>query len=98
MALSGDTAEVARLQVRDGEHWQPTLSTGSDVTVPVIPTSRDGDTWIITLFYPPNPIELRALGEDEDVVARTAVDVTWVSVGGTEACGGPMEGKVDWVL
>ncbi|MGH3588128.1 MAG: hypothetical protein ACRDQ0_17625 [Pseudonocardia sp.] len=96
VTLTGDTSAVAHLQVRDGDRWQPPFPSGPDATAPAIPSSRDGDTWAFTLFYPPNPIALRAVDEGGDVIARTEVDVDWVRVGGTAECGGPMEGHVDW--
>lgn len=96
VTLDGDTSEVAVLQVRDGEQWQPPYP--PDAEVPAIPTSHDGDTWTFTLFYPPNPIALRALDDDGEVLERTEVDVGWVRVGGSVECGGPMEAEVSWVL
>jgi hypothetical protein len=96
VTLDGDTSEVAVLQVRDGDHWQPPYP--PDAEVPAIPTSHDGDTWIFTLFYSPNPIALRVLDDHGDVLERTEVDVGWVRVGGSVECGGPMEAEVSWVL
>lgn len=100
VTLTGDTAGVSDLQARDGDDdvWQPPLPTGPDVSHPAIPTSRDGDTLAFTLFYPTNPVELRALDEAGNVLAQTEKNVDWVRVGGSEACGGPMEGSVGWVL
>lgn len=96
VTLEGDTSEVAVVQVRDGEQWQPPYP--PDAEVPAIPTSHDGDAWSFTLFYPPNPIALRALDDDGDVLEQTEVDVGWVRVGGTAECGGPTEAEVSWVL
>ncbi len=100
VVLTGDTAEVAHLQVRDGddEVWQPPLPTGADASEPAIPMSRDGDTWTFTLFYPTNPVGLRALDEAGGVLAETEKNVELTRVGGSEACGGPMEGRIGWVL
>ncbi|MBD8080398.1 hypothetical protein [Cellulosimicrobium arenosum] len=95
VTLDGDTSEVAVLQVRDGDHWQPLYP--PDAEVPAIPTSHDGDTWTFTLFYPPNLIALRALDDDGDVLEQTEFDVGWVRVGGTAECGGPTEAEVTWV-
>ncbi|WP_459980068.1 hypothetical protein [Isoptericola variabilis] len=96
VTLEGDTSDVAVLQVRDGEQWQPPYP--PDAEVPAIPTTHDGGTWTFTLFSPPNQIALRALDDDGDVLARTEVDVGWVRVGGTPECGGPTEAEATWVL
>jgi hypothetical protein len=101
VVLTGDTAAVAHLQLRDGddEVWQPPLPTGPDASDPTIMTpQRDGDTWTFTLFYPTNPIGLRALDETGDVLAQTEKNVDLVRVEGSEACGGPMEGRTGWEL
>ncbi|SKC66230.1 hypothetical protein [Krasilnikoviella flava] len=96
VTLEVDTSEVAVLQVRDGEQWQPPYP--PDAEVPAIPTSHDGDTWTFTLFSSPRSIMLRALDDDGDVLARTEVDVGWVRVGGTAECRGPMEAHADWTM
>jgi len=102
VVLTGDTAGVAHLQLRDGdgdaETWQPPLPTGTDASDPALPTSRDGDAWTFTVFYPANPIALRALDEAGNVLAQTEKNVDWVRVGGSEACGGPTEGRIGWGL
>ena len=100
VVLTGDTTGVVHLQLRDGddEVWEPPLPTGADASEPVIPTSRDGDTWTFTLFYPTNPIELRALDKAGNVLAQTEKSVDMVRVGGSESCGGPMEGRIGWAL
>ena len=96
VTLEGVASEVAVLQVRDGDQWQPPYP--PDAEVPAIPTSHDGDTWTFTLFSSPRSIMLRALDDDGDTLARTEVDVGWVRVGGTAECGGPMEAQVDWTM
>jgi len=96
VTLEGDTSEVAFIQVRDGDQWQPPYP--PDAAVPAIPTSHDGDTWTFTLFSSPRSVMLRALDDDGDVLERTEVDVGWVRVGGTAECGGPAEAEVSWVL
>lgn len=96
VTLEGDTSEVAILQVRDGDQWQPPYP--PDAEVPAIPTSHDGDAWTFTLFSSPRSVMLRALDDDGDVVARTEIDVGWERVGGTAECGGPMEAQVDWTM
>ncbi|MFB7797652.1 hypothetical protein [Isoptericola sp. NPDC056134] len=96
VTLEGDTTEVAVLQVRDGDQWQPPYP--PDAQVPAIPTSHDGDTWTFTLFSAPRSVQLRVLDDDGDLLARTEVDVGWVRVGGTAECGGPTEAEVAWVL
>ena len=96
VTLEGDTSEMAVVQVRDGDQWQPPYP--PDAKVPAIPTSHDGDTWTFTLFSSPRSVMLRALDEDGDPVARTEVDVGWERVGGTAECGGPMEAQVDWAM
>ncbi len=98
VTLAGEPSSVAHVQVREGDAWQPPFPAGPDATPPAITTSRDGDTWTFTLFYPANPVALRALDDDGGVLARTERDVGWERVGGTEECGGPTEGHVDWVL
>ncbi|MBN0041327.1 hypothetical protein JN535_14260 [Cellulosimicrobium cellulans] len=99
VVLSGDTAAVAHLQLRDGddEEWPP-LPTGPDTAERADPTSRDGDTWTLTLFGPTNPIGLRALDDDGNVLAQTERTVEMVRVGGSAACGGPLEGRIGWTL
>ncbi|MFE5291862.1 hypothetical protein ACFQ8T_06740 [Isoptericola sp. NPDC056618] len=96
VTLEGDTSEVAVLQVRDGDQWQPPYP--PDAEVPAIPTSHAGDVWTFTLFSSSRSIMLRALDDDGDAIARTEVDVGWARVGGTAECGGPMEAKVDWTM
>ncbi|MFE5310485.1 hypothetical protein [Isoptericola sp. NPDC056605] len=96
VTLEGDTSEVAVLQVRDGDQWQPPYP--PDAEVPAIPTSHDGDTWTFTLFSSPRSVMLRALDDDGDVLARTQVDLGWERVGGTAECGGPAEAETAWVL
>jgi len=96
VTLDGDTSEVAVLQVRDGDRWQPPYP--PDAQVPAIPTSHDGDTWTFTLVSLPRSVMLRALDDDGEVLARTEVDVGWERVGGTAECGGPMEAHVDWAM
>lgn len=100
VVLTGDTAGVTHLQLRDGDDqvWQPPLLTGSDTSDPALSPARDGDTWTFTLFYPANPIGLRALDEAGNVLAETEKSVDMVRVGGSEACGGPMEGRIGWTL
>ena len=100
VTLTGDTADVAHLQLRDADDqtWQPPLPTGPDASDFTIPTSREGNTWALTLFYPTNPIGLRVLDEAGNVLAQTEKSVDWVRVGGSEACGGPMEGQIGWTL
>lgn len=96
VTLEGDTSEVAVIQVRDGDQWQPPYPPAAEV--PAIPTSHDGDTWTFTLFSSPRSVMLRALDDDGDVLERTEVDVGWARVGGTAECGGPTEAEVSWVL
>ncbi|MFE6235795.1 hypothetical protein [Cellulosimicrobium sp. NPDC057862] len=100
VVLSGDSAAVAHLQVRTGddEGWQPPVPSGPDMSGPANPPSRDGDTWTLTLFDPTNPIGLRALDEAGHVLAQTERAVDMVRVGGSEACGGPVEGRIGWTL
>ncbi|MCK9795943.1 hypothetical protein M1843_19530 [Isoptericola sp. 4D.3] len=98
VTLTGESSDVAHVQVRDGEEWQPPPNPGQDTTVPAIPASRDGDTWTFTLFYPDGPVALRALDNSGEVLAQTEKAVDWVRVGGTEECGGPTEGSVTWTL
>lgn len=98
VTLTGDTADVAHLQVRDHDRWQPPAPKDQDEAAPAIPVERTGDTWRFTLFYPDNPIRLRALDADREVLAKTAKDVAWERVGGSERCGGPMEATTGWVL
>lgn len=98
VTLTGDASEVAQVQVHVGEAWQPPFPEGADRTSPAIMSSRDGDTWSFTLYYPPNPMALRALDAEGDVVAQTERDVDWIRVGGNEECGGPMQGRVDWAI
>src|SRR5690349_11419109 len=52
VVLSGDTAGVAHLQLRDedDEGWRPPPPTGTDASGPANPTSRVGDTWTLTLL------------------------------------------------
>ncbi|MFF2832818.1 hypothetical protein ACFVSK_13725 [Cellulosimicrobium cellulans] len=100
VVLTGDTGDVAHLQVHEGdEHavWQPSPATGPDAAEPSVPP-RDGDTWTFTLFYPPDQVGLRALDEAGEVLAQTEKNVDWVRVGGSEECGGPMEGRIGWAL
>ena len=96
VTLEGATSEVAVLQVRDDDQWQPPYP--PDAEVPAIPTTHDGDTWTFTLFSPPNQIALRALDDGGDVLDQTEIDVGWVRVGGTAECGGPTEADATWVL
>lgn len=100
VVLTGDTEEVHHLQVRDGgsEVWQPPLPTGPDAQEPAVATSREGDTWSFSLFLQTNPVGLRALDETGTVLTETEKSVDWVRVGGSEACGGPMEARVGWTL
>ena len=100
VVLTGDTAGVAHLQLRDGADgvWQPPLPTGPDTSEPALSPARDGDTWTFTLFYPTNPIGLRALDDAGNVLAQTEKAVDMVRVGGSEVCGGPMEGRIGWML
>lgn len=98
VTLTGDGSPATQVQVRDGDAWQPPFPSGPDATPPAIPTSRDGDTWTFTLFSPANPVALRALDDEGGVLAHTERDIRWVRVGGTEGCGGPTEGHVDWDL
>ncbi|MBD5784870.1 hypothetical protein IF650_01635 [Cellulosimicrobium terreum] len=100
VVLTGDTAGVTHLQLRDGddEVWQPPLPTGSDTSDPALSPARDGDTWTLRLFDPTNPIGLRALDEAGNVLAQTEKSVDMVRVGGSEACGGPMEGRIGWTI
>ncbi|WP_166849211.1 hypothetical protein [Isoptericola sp. BMS4] len=94
VTLTGDTSRVEHLQVRVGDTWQPPMDGAEGATAP----SRDGDTWSFTLFSPPDPVALRALDDIESVVARTEKHVGWERVGGSEECGGPMEGRVGWTV
>ncbi len=96
VTLEGDTSEVAVLQVRDGDEWQPPYP--PDAAVPAIPTTQDGDTWTFTLFSSPRSVMLRALDDDGDVLERTEMVVGWERVGGTAECGGPMEAQGDWTM
>jgi len=96
VTLEGATSEVAVLQVRDDDQWQPPYP--PDAQVPAIPTAHDGDTWTFTLFSPPDQIALRALDDRGDVLDQTEIDVGWVRVGGTAECGGPTEADATWVL
>ena len=100
VVLSGDTAGVAHLQLRDEDDggWWPPPPTGTDASGPANPTSRVGDTWTLTLLDPANPIGLRALDDAGRVLAETERAVDMVRVGGSEACGGPMEGRIGWTL
>ncbi|WP_415297627.1 hypothetical protein [Cellulosimicrobium sp. SJTW-1] len=100
VVLTGDTEEVHHLQVHDGggDVWQPPLPTGPDPQESAVATSRDGDTWSFTLFSRTDPVGLRALDETGAVLAETEKSVNWVRVGGSEACGGPMEARVGWTL
>ena len=93
LALFGRPDRTVRAQT-----WQPPLPTGPDASDFTIPTSREGNTWALTLFYPTNPIGLRVLDEAGNVLAQTEKSVDWVRVGGSEACGGPMEGQIGWTL
>jgi len=96
VTLDGNTSEVAVLQVRDGDQWQPPYP--PDAAVPAIPTTHDGDTWTFQLFSASDSIMLRVLDDDGDVLEQTEVDVRWVRVGGTAECGGPTEAEATWVL
>lgn len=94
VVLTGDTSRVEHLQVRVGDTWQPPTDGAEGATA----ASRDGDTWSFTLFSPPDPVALRALDDGGSVVARTEKHVGWERVGGSEECGGPMEGRVGWTV
>lgn len=100
VVLTGDTAGVAHLQLRDGddEVWRPPLSSGPDAAELVPTPSREGDTWTFTLFGTTNPVGLRALDGSGGVLAETERSVEMVRVGGSEACGGPKEGRIGWTL
>jgi len=96
VTLEGATSEVAVLQVRDGDQWQPPYP--PDAAVPAIPTTHDGDTWTFQVFSATSSIQLRVLDGDGDVLEQTEVDVGWVRVDGTAECGGPMEAQADWTI
>jgi hypothetical protein len=93
VALTGDTSRVEHLEVRVGDTWQPPVGGAESATA----TSRDGDTCSFTLS-PPDPVALRALDDGGSVVARAERPVGWERVGGSEECGGPMEGRVGWTV
>lgn len=100
VVLTGDTAGVAHVQVRngDGEPWYPPLPTDPGTAEPALSPGREGDTWTFTFSSPRNPIGLRAIDDAGDVLAETEKSVEMVRTGGSEVCGGPTEGRIGWVL
>ncbi|PFG20157.1 hypothetical protein [Serinibacter salmoneus] len=52
----------------------------------------DGESWTFTVFYGDLSVEIE--DHQGSVMKRVAIDPEWVRVGGTEACGGPMEATV----
>ncbi|MBE9926949.1 hypothetical protein G8C93_13740 [Cellulosimicrobium cellulans] len=100
VVLTGDIAEVAHVQVLDDDGgWPPPPPTGPDASAGPTPTTHDGDARTFTLSaHPGNPVGLRALDQAGTVLAQTERNVSWVRVGGSEACGGPQEARVGWTL
>ncbi|MGM7422381.1 hypothetical protein [Cellulosimicrobium sp. ES-005] len=100
VVLTGETADVAHVQLSngDGEPWYPPLPTDPGTAEPALSPGREGDTWTFTFSSPRNPIGLRALDAAGVVVAETKKSVEMVRTGGSEACGGPMQGRIGWAL
>ncbi|MFP3713371.1 hypothetical protein [Puerhibacterium sp. TATVAM-FAB25] len=97
--LSGDTADVAHVRVCDDEgRCEPPAPGDPDAGAVGVPPERRGGTWLLTLFSSPDRVVLQALDADGAVLAETVRDVEWRRVGGSERCGGPMEGETSWRL
>jgi hypothetical protein len=63
---------------------QPPMFTGAQV---------DERTWRFQVISGPSPerATVRAIAEDDTVLAKLETTLTWVRVGGSEQCGGPHE-------
>jgi hypothetical protein len=55
----------------------------------------DGASTVLHLdMSTPDAVDVRVLGPDSSELAGLEADLDWVRIGGSEACGGPMEATV----